>query len=197
MGASFWHATLTLSMAFAEILENIWLQNPSCFLGFLQLLERMVTVWDEGRGYSIYKVGFTYPIFGLNFTFLVDFLLMNKIPTILSIIKETVHNWTRTRLSISNNNRGRHLIQLSVADLYSKILDPPPTGVQILSISCSFWGNLVKSYVVAPHPPRVFAPTSEKSDPPLVMYRNISRLMRRYLYRELVVAPRKTIKSCI
>ena len=92
MGASFWHATLTLSIAFSEILENIWLQNPSRFLGFLQLLERMVTVWDEGRGYSIYKVGFTYPIFGLNFTFLFDFLLMNKIPTILSIIEETVDN---------------------------------------------------------------------------------------------------------
>ena len=38
---------------------------------------------------------------------------------------------------------------MSVADLHSKILDAPP-GVQILSISCSFWENLAKSYVGAP-----------------------------------------------
>ena len=50
----------------------------------------------------------------------------------------------------------------SVADLHSKILDarPPPLGVQILSISCSFWENLAKSYVGAPSeelapPPRI------------------------------------------
>ena len=48
-----------------------------------------------------------------------------------------------------------------MADLHSKILDtrpPPPPGVQILSISCSFWEILAKSYVGAPqgvgHPPR-------------------------------------------
>ena len=38
----------------------------------------------------------------------------------------------------------------AVADLHSKILDAPPPGVQILSISCSFWENLAKSYVGAP-----------------------------------------------
>ena len=41
----------------------------------------------------------------------------------------------------------------TVADLHSKILDarpPPGRGVQILSISCSFWENLAKSYVGAP-----------------------------------------------
>ena len=38
-----------------------------------------------------------------------------------------------------------------MADLHSKILDArPPLGVQILSISCSFWENLAKSYVGAP-----------------------------------------------
>ena len=39
-----------------------------------------------------------------------------------------------------------------MADLHSKILDarPPPPGVQILSISCSFWEILAKSYVGAP-----------------------------------------------
>ena len=38
-----------------------------------------------------------------------------------------------------------------MANLHSKILDArPPLGVQILSISCSFWGNLAKSYVGAP-----------------------------------------------
>ena len=38
----------------------------------------------------------------------------------------------------------------------------PPLGVQILSISCSFWENLAKSYVGAP-PRGVGAPSSEKS----------------------------------
>ena len=39
----------------------------------------------------------------------------------------------------------------AVADLHSKIMDVrPPPGVQILSISCSFWGILAKSYVGAP-----------------------------------------------
>ena len=38
-----------------------------------------------------------------------------------------------------------------VADLHSKISDArPPPGVQILSISYSFWENLAKSYVGAP-----------------------------------------------
>ena len=39
-----------------------------------------------------------------------------------------------------------------MADLHSKILDapPPPLGVQILSISCSFWENLAKLYVGSP-----------------------------------------------
>ena len=36
-----------------------------------------------------------------------------------------------------------------MADLDSKILDIPQE-VQILSISCSFWENLAKSYVGAP-----------------------------------------------
>ena len=34
------------------------------------------------------------------------------------------------------------LESLAVVDLHSKILDAPPPGVQILSISCSFWENL-------------------------------------------------------
>ena len=38
----------------------------------------------------------------------------------------------------------------------------PPPGVQILSISCSFWENLAKSYVGGP-PWRVGAPSSRKS----------------------------------
>ena len=37
-----------------------------------------------------------------------------------------------------------------MADLHSKILDAHPPGVQILSISCSFWENLAKLYVGAP-----------------------------------------------
>ena len=35
-----------------------------------------------------------------------------------------------------------------VADLHSKIFGPPPA--QILSISCSFWENVAKSYVSIP-----------------------------------------------
>ena len=55
------------------------------------------------------------------------------------------------------NNNG------AVADLHSKILDaPPPPGVQILSISCSFWEILAKSYVGAPLW-GVGAPSSGKS----------------------------------
>ena len=40
---------------------------------------------------------------------------------------------------------------VTVADLHSKSLDvrSPLPRVQILSISCSFWGNLAKSYVGA------------------------------------------------
>ena len=39
----------------------------------------------------------------------------------------------------------------AVADLHSKILDARPAlGAQILSISCSCWENLAKSYVGAP-----------------------------------------------
>ena len=48
----------------------------------------------------------------------------------------------------------------AVADLHSKILDTPP--VQILSISCSFWENLAKSYVGATPPP----PPGELASPP-------------------------------
>ena len=51
----------------------------------------------------------------------------------------------------------------TVEDLHSKILDMcPPPGVQILSISCSFWKYLAKLYVGAP-PWRVGAPSSGKS----------------------------------
>ena len=57
----------------------------------------------------------------------------------------------------------------AVADLHSKILDArPPLGVQILSISCSFWEILAKSYVGAP--PGSWRPLlGEILDPPLSM----------------------------
>ena len=45
-------------------------------------------------------------------------------------------------------NIGRFLV--TVADLrVGREGRPPPLGVQILSISCSFWENLAKSYVGA------------------------------------------------
>ena len=43
---------------------------------------------------------------------------------------------------------------------------PPPLGAQILSISCSFRENLVKSYVGAP--------PGEILDPPLILYKDIT-----------------------
>ena len=55
-----------------------------------------------------------------------------------------------------------------MADLNSKILDTP-SGVQILSISCSFWESLAKSYVGAPLEgwrPHI----GEVLDPPLQNY---------------------------
>ena len=51
----------------------------------------------------------------------------------------------------------------TVADLRGGAGDArPPLGAQILSISCSFWENLAKSYVGAP-PWGVGAPSSGKS----------------------------------
>ena len=47
------------------------------------------------------------------------------------------------------------------AILLVKKINVPSPGVQILSLSCSFWEILAKSYVGAPW--RVGAPTSEKS----------------------------------
>ena len=59
-------------------------------------------------------------------------------------------------------------VTIAVADLHSKMLDArPPLGVQILSISCSFWENLAKLYVGAP-PPESWRPLlGEILDPPL------------------------------
>ena len=63
-------------------------------------------------------------------------------------------------------------LAIAVADLHSKILDAPPPGVQILSISCSFWENLAKSYVGAS--PESWRPLlGEILDPPLNRYVNV------------------------
>ena len=53
-------------------------------------------------------------------------------------------------------------LNLAVAGLGEGARDAPP-GVQILSISCTFWENLAKWYVGPPSPRRVGAPTSGKS----------------------------------
>ena len=68
---------------------------------------------------------------------------------------------------VDASSQGKSWIQ-PVADLHSKILDArPPLGVQILSISCSFWENLAKSYVGAP-PLESWRPLlGEILDPPL------------------------------
>ena len=56
---------------------------------------------------------------------------------------------------------------LTVADLRGGARDArTPPGAQILSISCSFWGNMAKSYVGAP-PPGSWRPLlGEILDPP-------------------------------
>ena len=55
-----------------------------------------------------------------------------------------------------------------MADLRGARGTRAPPGVQILSISCSFWGNLAKSYVGAP--PGSWRPLLGKIlDPPLVI----------------------------
>ena len=72
----------------------------------------------------------------------------------------------------STENFGQSFCGGPVADLYSKILDasPSPLGAQILSISCSFWENLAKSYVGAP-PPGSWRPLlGEILDSPLWSY---------------------------
>ena len=60
--------------------------------------------------------------------------------------------------------------QRSVADLGGMRDVYTPLGVQILSISCSFWENLVKSYVGTPPrglvPPPRGNPGSATGDPP-------------------------------
>ena len=58
------------------------------------------------------------------------------------------------------------ILHTAVADLRGGVRDarpPPPLGVQILSISCSFWENSAKLCVHAPPPWRVHAPPSVKS----------------------------------
>ena len=64
-------------------------------------------------------------------------------------------------------------ILYSVADLRGARPSPPsPVEAQILSISCSFWENLAKSYVGAPpHPSGSWRPIlGEILDPPLILY---------------------------
>ena len=68
-------------------------------------------------------------------------------------------------LSISRSSNHPTFVLCTVADLHSKFWTRPPP-VQILSISCSFGGNLAKSYVAPPW--RVGAPLlGEILDPPL------------------------------
>ena len=52
--------------------------------------------------------------------------------------------------SVSHPMNGLQSNSCPLADIHSKILDAPSPGVQILSISCSFWEHLAKSYVGVP-----------------------------------------------
>ena len=42
----------------------------------------------------------------------------------------------------------QHQWRIYIVKFWTRL--PPPSGIQILSISCNFWGNLAKSYVCAP-----------------------------------------------
>ena len=66
--------------------------------------------------------------------------------------KNNVGNIYHPQTKLLEGNVFRSIcLSIAVADLHSKILDArSPLGVQILSISCSFWENLAKSYVGAP-----------------------------------------------
>ena len=59
-----------------------------------------------------------------------------------------------------------------VADLRGGAGDAPPPGVQILSISCSFWEILAKSYVSAPPLGSWHPLLGEILDPPLRSIKN-------------------------
>ena len=68
-------------------------------------------------------------------------------PSVREDIKDNSSNLISFQWRIKGGRRGR----------------PPPPGVQILSISCSFWENSTNSYVGAPPPWGVGAPSSGKS----------------------------------
>ena len=78
-------------------------------------------------------------------------------------------NFKGTKMHEIEQNRAG--ARQAVADLHSKILDvPPPPRVQILSISCSFWENLTKSYVGPPEgwrPPRGYPASATARGTPL------------------------------
>ena len=50
------------------------------------------------------------------------------------------------------------MLECAVADRHSTILDASP-GVQIISISCSFWENLTKLYVGTSLPQGLASPS--------------------------------------
>ena len=61
--------------------------------------------------------------------------------------KHQIILWILTQDTISNDVHKRHTSGGSKGGRRGRA---PPPGVQILSISCSFWENLTKSYVGAP-----------------------------------------------
>ena len=80
--------------------------------------------------------------------------MTNKKPP--ATTKVSLHEPSITLKSLS------YVSQQSMADL---------RGVQILSISCSFWENLANSYVGAPPPLGSWRPLlGEILDPPLTVY---------------------------
>ena len=81
-----------------------------------------------------------------------------------------------------------------VADLHSKILDVRPLGAQILSISCSFWEFLAKSYVGAP-PGELVPPPLENPGSATALYTVLCRLLNMRLGQVSLVGVSECIRQ--
>ena len=79
---------------------------------------------------------------------------------------------------------------MSVVDLHSKILDArAPLGVQILSISCSFWGNLAKSYVGAPPGELAPPPQGNPGSTTVCIHLDVMKKLSSHVFNKSVLIP--------
>ena len=80
-----------------------------------------------------------------------------------------------------------------VADLRGGARDacPPPPGGQILSISCSFWEILAKSYVGAPPPEELAPPPRGNPGPATAPYPKTSSKLLDSKFTQVIALVRK------